>query len=713
MLTTESAGEHLADLLVDGVSCAPHVLARLHSCLGGDRLAIRETVALLDPDVRKGLRSLPSPLPLAPSTRARYASLQLDPRDRELLLAVALRLRDDLDPLLDVDGRTPGEIARSRAGAHLELHAGGAAFADPSLAVWIRASTEPLTEAAVHGRLAAVFRARGDLVSEGWHRARASFRKDPVAAPELIRIARLLSEAGHSDRARELADEAAAHAHGAVRDEARLVAGVSAVAAGYGAEAVDRLGPLFPDGTQRYRMQGLSALMVARAHLDGAVPDVAPEALRPQGCDDGEDWYSWARACAFAAVLCAERGDRAALRAWLAALREACGRVGADQQLRDPVVSLAWLLVGDHDPDARFDADTGEMLRALRAAVDGDIDLGLRILATGDSGLLGESDAFIAGFEHSPLLKAYRAVLEALLLTWRGDVWAARERLQRASLACPVAMPFAGLGVVLARRLDVMVQGRVGPIAAALTSALPAAVRVERLVDRGVCAYLAGSVDEASAVIRLWRERGSRGLTFTVPGLEEVGGDGAEVRARAVEPPEVGLARRLRARIGALSGPLWRAELDAVADAARTVVSPFDRGRIESMIGIRLALREDVDAARDHFRAAMSLFDESGAQAWSDATARRLAELDGPTGAVSGGSDPLAICRAVWGPVLTARELDVAMLAARGASNRDIGDALHVSVRTVEVHLGRAFAKLDVRTRVELTVLAHRTGRSR
>lgn len=51
------------------------------------------------------------------------------------------------------------------------------------------------------------------------------------------------------------------------------------------------------------------------------------------------------------------------------------------------------------------------------------------------------------------------------------------------------------------------------------------------------------------------------------------------------------------------------------------------------------------------------------------------------------------------------------MRAVTGASNREIADALLISVRTVEVHLGRVFAKLDVRTRVELTVLAHRTNR--
>lgn len=50
------------------------------------------------------------------------------------------------------------------------------------------------------------------------------------------------------------------------------------------------------------------------------------------------------------------------------------------------------------------------------------------------------------------------------------------------------------------------------------------------------------------------------------------------------------------------------------------------------------------------------------------------------------------------------------MQAVGGAANRDIGEALNVSVRTVEVHLGRVFSKLDVRSRVELTVLAHRTN---
>jgi len=51
---------------------------------------------------------------------------------------------------------------------------------------------------------------------------------------------------------------------------------------------------------------------------------------------------------------------------------------------------------------------------------------------------------------------------------------------------------------------------------------------------------------------------------------------------------------------------------------------------------------------------------------------------------------------------LTAREREVALLAAAGTSSRDIAEALHLSVRTVDNHLQRAYAKLGVTTRREL-----------
>ena len=52
---------------------------------------------------------------------------------------------------------------------------------------------------------------------------------------------------------------------------------------------------------------------------------------------------------------------------------------------------------------------------------------------------------------------------------------------------------------------------------------------------------------------------------------------------------------------------------------------------------------------------------------------------------------------------LAPRELEVARLAGRGASNKEIADELGISVRTVETYLYRIFFKLGVESRAELT----------
>jgi len=53
---------------------------------------------------------------------------------------------------------------------------------------------------------------------------------------------------------------------------------------------------------------------------------------------------------------------------------------------------------------------------------------------------------------------------------------------------------------------------------------------------------------------------------------------------------------------------------------------------------------------------------------------------------------------------LTAREREVAGLAARGNTNRAIAERLVVSVRTVENHLDRVYAKLGLHNRKDLGV---------
>lgn len=697
-----------------GLSCAPHVLARLAGELHADPETIREVADRLTPPQRHGLRPLPSPLPLVPAIAQAFDDLILPARDRDLLLALSVCLDDGLDPLVDFDGRTAAEITAAPVGRHLVVRAGRVRFTDPRLAIWLRARTGSAVIGAVHDRLSAVFRGRDDRVSADWHRARASLDRDPDAAAELTRIARELSEAGHPDRALLLAREATRHAQGEERDEALLVAGASSVGAGFAVEAAGWLGSLFPDGMERYRLQGLAGLLAARSHLQGAVPDVDPASLRPR-TDDRDDWYSWTRAAALAGVLCAERGDRTGMRTWLEALREGTARVGAERELRDPVVALSWLLAGESDVDRVSGTGpiSGRMLRALRAAVDGDVDGGLRVLGATGASMDADADPLVAGFEQSPVVRAYLCVTEALLLVWRGDVGVAREKLRLAATELPIAMPFAGLGVVLARRLDLAVLGELAPMARALTAALPPARRIDLLVDRGIQAFLAGAFDEAATSMRLWEDLGRPQTALLVPGLDEVASTGpvASGSAGTVAPPEMLLAHELRIRMTTPSDSGWRTVRDEVQAAARTLRSPFARARIETMLGAQCAIRGERAAALEHLRSAQHLFELAGATAWARSVRDRLARLDARHGEHGGAADPLGSCRHAWARLLTGRELEVAMMAVTGAANRDIAATLGVSVRTVEVHLGRVFTKLDVRRRVELTALAHRTNR--
>ncbi|ACZ41222.1 two component transcriptional regulator, LuxR family [Thermobaculum terrenum ATCC BAA-798] len=61
-------------------------------------------------------------------------------------------------------------------------------------------------------------------------------------------------------------------------------------------------------------------------------------------------------------------------------------------------------------------------------------------------------------------------------------------------------------------------------------------------------------------------------------------------------------------------------------------------------------------------------------------------------------------------PVLTDRELDVLRLAAKGESNKAIAQQLHLSPRTVQVHLSNIFNKFGVASRTEAVLHALKLG---
>ena len=60
---------------------------------------------------------------------------------------------------------------------------------------------------------------------------------------------------------------------------------------------------------------------------------------------------------------------------------------------------------------------------------------------------------------------------------------------------------------------------------------------------------------------------------------------------------------------------------------------------------------------------------------------------------------------------LTAREEEVLITVARGLTNAEIADELHISLSTVKTHLASLMGKLGARNRVEIAIWAYETKR--
>lgn len=120
---------------------------------------------------------------------------------------------------------------------------------------------------------------------------------------------------------------------------------------------------------------------------------------------------------------------------------------------------------------------------------------------------------------------------------------------------------------------------------------------------------------------------------------------------------------------------------------------PFARARLELAYGSWLRRRRRPADSRSPLRAAQSTFSAIGATKWAD---RARAELR------AAGERPTASVAAPH-QMLSPQEMQIARLAADGLSNREIGERLFMSHRTVGSHLYRIFPKLDVTSRAQLT----------
>jgi DNA-binding NarL/FixJ family response regulator len=114
----------------------------------------------------------------------------------------------------------------------------------------------------------------------------------------------------------------------------------------------------------------------------------------------------------------------------------------------------------------------------------------------------------------------------------------------------------------------------------------------------------------------------------------------------------------------------------------------FDQARTLLSLGRAQRQSRKWAAARASLEEAASTFEELGSPGWADAARSEVARV--------GARRPRAAGE------LTEAEQRVAQLAADGLSNKEIASRLYVTVRTVEVHLKHAYAKLGIRSRTQL-----------
>jgi DNA-binding NarL/FixJ family response regulator len=129
-------------------------------------------------------------------------------------------------------------------------------------------------------------------------------------------------------------------------------------------------------------------------------------------------------------------------------------------------------------------------------------------------------------------------------------------------------------------------------------------------------------------------------------------------------------------------------ELAEAADAYGTLGLRFDRARSLRSLGRAQRRLRKRAAAQASLEQAAAEFDALGSSGWAEEARSELDRVGGRGPQSSEG--------------LTAAEQRVVELAADGLANKEIALSLSVSVRTVEVHLKHAYAKLGIRSRTQL-----------
>jgi DNA-binding CsgD family transcriptional regulator len=696
-----------------GLALPRHVLRRLVDTTLGNPLFALELGRELD---ERGLPAIGEDLPVPDAIEELLGTRvgRLPVEIRRLLLATALSARLTTAQLCELSGTravedaidagvlvTDGDGARaahpllaaaamkrSRAGERRELHAELAGVVDDEelrarhLALGAEHSDEELAAAVATAAASASARgARQDAVELSTEALRLTPSGSLARTDRVLELAGYLELVGEPQRVVDLLEpELEALPEGDARVRGLLLFIESALRCGR-----DVRGPL----ERALAESGDDPRL--RAHVLPAMTVI----LGTNPVERTRDAEAWAAEALPAARAVGPDAERLALDAleWIRGLRGA------------PIESIS----EHHSAAAGYIATSGERVTAQRLAWRGEVerarDLHSRLLSLADD----RDEALSYALERLHLCELELRAGECEAASRLLDEW--NESLDRELLPAPMYERCCALLAAVRGRADEAEKRAARVMEVEDASAQRSRWNwLEALRARGIAALHAHDPGRAAESVRtVWQHTQREGADD--PGVFPVAPELVEAlveldeldEARAVtdrlrelaeqQEHPWGLATAKRcAGLVSLTDPSYDEEAAAALSEAAGEYAElglrFDAARTLLVLGRAQRRHRKWAAARASLERAVSAFDEIGSPGWVEEARSELARVGARRPQSEGELSPA--------------ERRVAELAAEGLSNKQIAQALHVTVKTVEAHLSHAYAKLGVRSRSQL-----------
>jgi DNA-binding CsgD family transcriptional regulator len=685
----------------------------------GNPLALLELPAGLSDEQRAGIEALPESIPLTARVQAAFAARVegLPAATQTMLLIAAVDDTGDVATVVSAAselGVTAEALDPAETSGVVRADGGRIAFRHPLVRAAVLASATVAQRQRAHAALASVLQGEEHADRRVWHHALATLTADENVAAALEAAGRRSQlRGGHASAA--TAFERAAELSDAEPSRTRRLgeAAEAAWAAGQAERARSMVTRSLPnaDGHQRVRLLYLSGLIEG---ISGSLPDALPPLLEAiEGSEDASltlemlrDAYEFARY--------AEDHDQLAELARRAAELEPT----AESDLFIAAALTAWgsELSGDHARGAVLAAEAVERAERL----DDPHCLILAVATADREGSWGDGLPYATRAVALARKRALVSVLPQALAVQAHELigrsrfdlaYSAAEEGRR--LALDIGQPWAGsMNIVNLATVEAL-RGREDAARAhvdvfqqllAASGASLVTVFGQRVL--GLLDLTLGRPAEALEHLRGFAAAPAGVIInpHRVLGLP----DAVEAAVRAYELDEgVEHLARFQAWVEQFPTPARHsllARCQALAEAHDAephfmqsielggALSPFERARNELLYGEWLRRERRRVDARPHLRAALELFQQLALPPWEE---RARAELRA-SGETARRRDPSTR------DDLTPQELQIAHLVAEGMTNREIGAQLFLSPRTIDYHLRKVFAKLQIASRADL-----------